>query len=225
MRALALIALLVSCLSNTCNAEDSGYWSIEIPAPELATNVVSDVDRQFLVKSVSFDWEAEDTADLREFYATYFDSIGWQDPLADYSGDSELRASGWSSYAMNFTEQNRPVAQYASMWKATSYPAIGVVTLRLDAFEDGRFKGSAVVQVAPEVDMEVMFRLSGLLGNDPRNLFKLHSAVNGNPFELHTIALPANYREESDPLLAEYYQIVDEISLEYRKWEREYILD
>ena len=102
---------------------------------------------------------------------------------------------------------------------------VGCRNASTSAFEDGKFKGSAVVQVGPEVDTAAMFRLTGLLGNDPKNLFTLHSAVNGNPFELHTIALPANYREESDPLLAEYYQIVDEIILEYRKWEREYVSD
>jgi len=219
------LALLVSCWSITGYAEDSGYWSIELPVPDSATNVVTNVDRQFLVKRVSFDWEGEDTADLRQFYATYFESIGWEDFLAGSRGFSDLRASGWSSYSMNFNGQNRPVARFGTMWKATAYPAFGSVMIQLDAFEDGKFKGSAVVQVGPEVDTAAMFRLTGLLGNDPKNLFKLHSAVNGNPFELHTIALPANYREESDPLLAEYYQIVDEIILEYRKWEREYVSD
>ncbi len=225
VRLFVPIAVFVFCLSNTGNAEDSGYWSIELPVPDYATNVVPNVDRQFLVKSVSFDWEGEDTAALREFYGTYFESIGWEDFLAGSRGFSDLRASGWSSYSMNFAEQNRPVAKFGTMWKATAYPAFGTVMIQLDAFEGGKFKGSAVVQVGPEVDTAAMFRLTGLLGNDPKNLFKLHSAVNGNPFELHTIALPANYREESDPLLAEYYQIVDEIILEYRKWEREYVSD
>jgi hypothetical protein len=224
-RLFAALAALASCWSSTVCAEDSGYWSIELPVPDSATNVVTNVDRQFLVKSVSFDWEGKDTAKLREFYGAYFESIGWEDPMADSPRFSDLRASGWSSYSMNFTEQNRPVADYGSMWKAASYPAMGAVRVRLDSFDDDNFKGSVDVQIGPEVDTAVMFRLTGLLGNDPKNLFKLHSAVNGNPFELHTIALPANYREESDPLLAEYYQIVDEIILEFRKWEREYVSD
>jgi hypothetical protein len=177
VRLFVPIVAFVFCLSNTGNAEDSGYWSIELPVPDSATNVATNVDRQFLVKSVSFDWEGEDTAALREFYGTYFESIGWEDFLAGSSGFSDLRAPGWSSYSMNFTEQNRPVVKFGTMWKATAYPAFGTVMIQLDAFE------------------------------------------------LHTIALPANYREESDPLLAEYYQIVDEIILEYRKWGREYVSD
>ena len=225
IRLFTPIAVFVLCLSNTSNAEDSGYWALELPVPEYATNVVPNVDRQFLIKSVSFDWVAEDTADLNEFYGAYFESIDWKDPMADSPRFAGMQASGWSSYSMSFTEQNRPVAKYGTMWKASSYPALGVVTLQLDAFEDGKFRGSAVVKIGPEVDTAAIFRLTGLLGNDPKNLFKLHSAVNGNPFELHTIALPANYREEADPLLAEYYQIVDEILLEYRKWEREYVSD
>ncbi len=224
-RLFATLTMLICCWSNAVYAEDPGYWSIELPVPDSATNVVTNIDRQFLAKSVSFDWEGEDTHDLREFYGEFFESIGWEDPMAGSPRFSDLSASGWASYSMNFTEQNSPVAKYGTMWKAKSYPALGVVTIQLDAFDDGKFKGSAVVQVAPEVDTAAMFRLTGLLGNDPKNLFKLHSAVHGNPFELHTIALPANYREESDPLLAEYYQIVDEIILEYRKWEREYISD
>jgi len=203
--------------------ENSGYWDIELPTPQSATNVTLNVDRLFMVKSVSFDWEGEDTAELRRFYGNFFQSIDWEDPLADSSSFSGINSSGWSSFAMNVDEQNMPFAKYGTMWKATEYPAIGVVSLHLKGFEDGTFKGSAVVQIAPEINTEASFRLLGLLGNDPKNLFKLHAAVHGNPFELHTIALPANYREESDPLLAEYYQIVDEIILEYREWEREYV--
>lgn len=223
VRATFSSLLLGICLTLTAHAEDSGYWSIELPVPESATNTVAKVDRQFLIKSVSFDWEGEDTDDLREFYGKYFDSIGWEDPMANSPSFSEFKGSGWSSYAMNFDAQNRPVAKYATMWKAKHYPALGAVNLQLNEFENGKFSGSVVVQVGPEVNTQAMFRLSGLVGNDPKNLFKLHAAVNGNPFELHTIALPANYQEESDPVLAEYYQIVDEIILEYRNWERDYV--
>ena len=59
VRSFAPIAVFVFCLSSTGNAEDSGYWSIELPVPDYATNVIPNVDRQFLVRSVSFDWEAE----------------------------------------------------------------------------------------------------------------------------------------------------------------------
>lgn len=219
------LIVLGFCWTVSSFADDLGYWSIKLPVPESATNATTDIDRLFMVKSVSFGWEGEDTSELRDFYAEYFKSIGWEDPFADRSMSSGMNNSGWSSFAMNFDEQNMPFANYGTMWKATEYPAMGAVTLHLTGFAGGKFKGSAVVQIAPEVDTEASFRLLSLLGDDPRNLFKLHAAVNGNPFELHTIALPANYREESDPLLAEYYQIVDEIILEYRKWEREYVLD
>lgn len=224
-RLILCMFVLGFCWPLPGHAEDSGYWSIELPVPKSATNAVTNVDRQFLIKRLSFDWKGEDTADLREFYGDYFESIGWEDPLANIPGLSRFGRSGWSSYAMNFDAQNRPVAKYGIVWKANQFPALGAVTLQLNEFKDGMFKGTALVQISPEVNTEAMIRLAGLLGNDPKNLFKLHAAVNGNPFELHTIALPANYREESDPLLAEYYQIVDEIILEYRDWEREYILD
>lgn len=224
-RKAVYVLVLGICWTLPGHAEDSGYWSIELPVPESATNVVTTADRQFLVKSVSFDWEGKDTADLREFYAKYFETVDWENPMANSPRFPEFGGSGWASYAMDFDAQNKPVAKYGTMWKAKQYPALGAITVQLNEFDNGKFKGSAVVKVGPEVDTQAMFRLSGLLGDDPKNLFKLHAAVNGNPFELHTIALPANYREESDPLLAEYYQIVDEIILEYRNWEREYILD
>ena len=83
--------------------------------------------------------------------------------------------------------------------------------------------GTATVQISPEVDMTVLLRLNGLLGNDPKNLFRLYEAVRGNPFELHTIALPANYEDETDPLLAEYYTIVDEVNALFREWELEHL--
>ena len=109
------------------------------------------------------------------------------------------------------------------MWKATNYPAYGAVQVMLDGLEGDELTGSVIVQITPEVDTSALFRLTGLVGDNPKNLFKLHNAVQGNPFELHTIALPANYEEETDPLLAEYYQLVDEIRAVYKKWQLEYI--
>jgi len=206
-----------------CNAEDVGYWSIELPVPESASNSVDDTNLDFLTKKVSFDWRGQDASEIRDFYARFFESIGWENPMSDSPGFSNLNLSGWSSYNMRFDDYNKPVAVYGTMWQATDYPAFGSVMVVLNGLDDGELTGSVVVQTTPEVDMSALFRLNGLIGNDPKNLFRLHNAVNGNPFELHTIALPANYAEESDPLLAEYYGIVDEVRAVYKAWGREYI--
>ena len=216
------LALLVSAQSR---AEKSAYWDIEIPAPPSASNVDRTEDRLFMTKSISFHWEGEDTMELHEFYADFFESIGWEDPFAGRPSFSELNMSGWGSFVMDFDQYDKPFAKYGAHWKASEYPAAGAIVLHLTDFEDGTLKGTAEVQVAPYIEFDAGFRLLGLLGNDPKNLFKLHNAVQGNPFEVQSIALPANYREETDLLLAEYYQIVDEIIQEFRQWERDYVLE
>lgn len=206
-----------------CNADDVGYWSLELPVPESASNSAADTNLDFLTRSVSFDWRGRDTSEIREFYDQYFESIGWENPMSGSPGFSTLNTSGWSSYSMKFDEYNKPVAAYGTMWKAKDYPAFGSVMVLLNELDSDELVGSVTVTITPEVDMSTLYRLHELIGNDPINLFKIHNAVNGNPFELHTIALPANYEEESDPLLAEYYEIVDQIRAAYRDWGRKHI--
>jgi len=221
-----LLAICLTTLAyNHCNADDVGYWSLELPVPESASNPVDDTNLDFLTKKVSFDWRGQDASEIREFYSRFFESIGWEDPMSDSAMFSDLNKSGWLSYNMRFDDYNKPIAVYGTMWKAKDYPAFGSVMVVLNGLDDGELFGSVVAQITPEVDMSALFRLNGLIGNDPKNLFKLHNAVNGNPFELHTIALPANYAEESDPLLAEYHEIVDEIRAVYKAWGREYIAE
>jgi hypothetical protein len=205
------------------HAEDTGFWSLELPVLESGSNSVGDTNLDFLTKKVSFDWRGKDATEIREFYSQFFESIGWENPMSGNTGFSDLNKSGWSSYSMRFDDYNKPKAVYGTMWKAKDYPAFGSVMVILNGMDNDELFGTVVVQVTPEVDMSALFRLNGLIGNDPKNLFKLHNAVNGNPFELHTIALPANYAEESDPLLAEYYEIVDEVRAVYKAWGRDYI--
>ncbi len=225
-RMIAQVLLTASITSLTytkCNAADVGFWSLKLPTPEYASNPTEDANLDFLTKSVSFDWRGQDTSEIRNFYAQYFDSIGWENPMSGSPRFSNLNTSGWSSYSMQFDDYNKPVAIYGTMWKAKDYPAFGSVMVVLNELDNDELVGSVTVQIAPEVDMSALFQLSELIGNDPVNVFKIHNAVNGNPLELHTIALPANYEEESDPLLAKYYEIVDEIRLAYKEWAREYI--
>lgn len=220
-----LFVVLGILATASVRAENSGYWDIELPIPESATNIERTEDRLFMTKSVSFDWEGEDTSVLRAFYADFFESIGWEDPFSERSSKSMLNQSGWSSFAMDFDQFGKPFAKYGTHWKATEIPAAGVIVLHLTAFEDGKLRGTSEVQITPHVEAKASFRLLDLLGNDPKNLFRLYDAVRGNPFDVHSIALPANYQEETDPLLSEYYQIIDEIIQEFRQWERDYALD
>ena len=221
-RALFTVCLTTSVFSE-CIADDAGYWSLKLPVPESATHVTEETNLDFLTRSVSFDWRGDDTSVIRNFYSQYFESIGWQDPLAGSAGFPNFRAGGWSSYGMRFDENSRPLAAYSTVWKAKDYPAYGAVQVTLDGLEGDELIGSVIVQVTPEVDTSVLLKLNGLVGDDPKNLFKLHNAVHGNPFELHTIALPANYEDETDPLLAEYYRIVDQIRQVYENWRLEYV--
>ncbi|MDJ0812466.1 MAG: hypothetical protein QNJ23_01965 [Woeseiaceae bacterium] len=218
-----ICATLAFVLASVSYAEETDYWSIELPVPESASNVVRDVDRQYLIKSVTFDWAGEDAASLREFYEQFFESVGWESPFKGGSQLSTLSRTGWAGYAMNFDEFNKPFAAYGTSWKASGYPANAGLTLQLTSLDGDVLQGTATLQISPEVDMAVLFRLNDLLGNDPKNLFRLYEAVQGNPFELHTIALPANYEDETDPLLAEYYNIVDEVNAMFREWEREHM--
>ena len=221
LRTICVTLALV--LATASHAGQTDYWSIELPVPESVSNVVQDIDRQYLVKTVTFDWAGEDPADLREFYEQFFESIGWESLFKGAPQFSTFNNSGWAGYAMNFDEFNRPFATYSTSWKASDYPALGGLNLHLTSLDGDLLRGTVTVKISPDVDMTVLFRLNGLLGDDPKNLFRLYEAVQGNPFELHTIALPANYEDETDPLLAEYYTIVDEVDALFREWEREYL--
>ena len=220
--ALVLWVLFSACLAR---AENIGYWDIEIPVPESATDIDAAEDRRVMMKTVSFDWKGENVSELRQYYSEFFDSIGWENPLAGSSFSSVKDKSGFSSFVMDFDEYNQPFAKYGSHWKAKDYPAAATLTLHLTEYEAGLLSGKAEVSIIPDLELEASFRLLDLVANDPKNLFRLHNAVQGDPFDIYNVALPANFREESDPLLSEYYQIVDEIFQEFRQWEADYVLD
>ncbi len=141
--------LLAVCLTTLvfvqCDADDVGYWSLEPPVPESASNVVKETNLDFLTKSVSFDWRGKDASEIRDFYSQYFESIGWEDPMADSPGFSDLRADGWSSYNMRFDHNNQPLAAYGTMWKAKDYPAFGSVMVMLNGLEDDELFGSVTI--------------------------------------------------------------------------------
>lgn len=198
------------------------HWPIEIPTPDTAGNPESTFDDRFQTIAVTFDWVGNDARELYEFYNTYFSSLGWEDPTAQFSNFPKSK-TGWSSYGMTFDENNRPSARYASMWKSTSIPAISNVSLQLNSYESDTFRGQVIVHVTPEIDMTPLFRLNSLLGEDPKNWFLLHNAVQGNPLDLTTISLPPSYRDETKPLFAEYYSIVDEITEAFSDWKEKYV--
>lgn len=194
-------------------------WPIEIAVPESARNVARDFDDTFLTNSVSFDWSGADTKELHSFYDKFFTSLGWENP---FSGSANADKN-WSSYGMTFGEENNPIAKYASQWKAQSVPTVGNVVLQLNAYENGSYQGTVTIQLAPDIDFSPLFRLNNLLGQDPKNWFLLHRAINGNPLDLSTISLPANYRDETNPLVSEYYSIVDELIAASSEWKKQYI--
>ncbi|RMA80944.1 hypothetical protein [Umboniibacter marinipuniceus] len=223
MNQIRSIFLLLT-LAPLASVADSGtvYWSIEIPTPEIAENILSDTNEKFYSKNVTFDVSDIEPDSIGSFYNSFFTEMGWADPSAALPSQFQ-RPGGWSGYSMRINESGQPEAAYGRMWKSVNPPAIGSLQLVLSNYTEAGFSGVVTVSITPEIDTNSLMQLNQLLGNDPKNLFNLFNAVGTNPFEIQNIVVPANFTNEEDPLLVEYFGIVNEVIEQYYEFGQKYV--
>ena len=222
MRYILFVCLLASVLS--VSAQDTPYWSIEIDTPDYAKNIERETFDRYFTKTVVFEVQDLQPDVLAEFYSSFFAKLGWSDPTADFPNRSGLPGE-WAAYSMRFNTNDEPEATYAKSWQSADIPAIGTLNLVLTDYSSTGFSGKATVAISPNVDMSPMMQLNDLLGNDPMNLFVLYQALGSNPFDVQETSIPPNYLKETDPLLRNYYQIVNEVEENFREFGKTYVTE
>jgi len=212
---------LMSVLPVIANGND--YWAIDIPTVEEAVNVSRERNEIFFTVSTSYEIEINDTEEIYGFYEDFFEKIGWENPMKNFSRSRNEHQGKWNSYRSAFNQDNLPESSYASVWKAKKIPAIGTVNLTLTGFKDGKYNAKVSVSLAPEVDTSPLFKLQKLMAGNPRNIFILYEATGGNPFEIDKVnSLPAKGYENNE-MVKEYYKVVETIIKQYRDFGMKYI--
>ena len=217
------VILLLILTTSIALADTGEYWSIKIPTMNGATDVSTKREKRFYTMSLSYDLALRDTDGVYAFYDKFFGSLGWEDETKTYSKNSNEFQGKWSSYRSSFNNEGNPESVYASMWKSKAMPAAGTVRLTLTGYNDGVFTGNVVVTIAPQVDTSPLFNLNKLMMGDPKNVFILHKAIGGNPFEIDKVNSRPTGKYKNNAVVKEYYKIVGEIINQYRAFGSTYI--
>ena len=204
-------------------ADDNSYWAIDIPTVNGAANVSRERNERFYTISTSYEVEINDTEAIYVFYKEFFEKIGWENPMKGFPHSMNEYQGKWSSYRSAFNQEDLPESSYASMWKAKNIPAMGTVNLTLTGFNGGKFNAKVIVSLSPEVDTSPLFQLQTLMMGDPRNIFILHEATGGNPFEIDKVNPRPTKEHENNKMVKEYYKLIETIIRQYRDFGEKYV--
>ena len=186
-------------------------------------NIIVEKYDEFLSKVKSFDIEIDSPVKIRDFYNSYFESIGWENPLKRFKHDKSGIPLGWSAHGMSFNQEGRPEAFYAISWKRKDKPFNRHLQVKLNNYENDRFLAHVEINTGPEYDTSPLFELNKILGNDPKNFFVLYKATKGNPFEIDSIALSCDGDlSQHEPLIKDYCHIVNQVMENIEKFKKEH---
>lgn len=218
-----MLFLLVIGWSSIALCGNNPYWDIDIPDYPGSKNIIVEKYDEFLSKVKSFDVEIDSPAKIRDFYNTYFVSIGWENPLKNFKHDKFDINTGWSAHRMSFNQEGKPEAFYAVSWKRKDKPFNGHLQVKLNNYENNKFSAHIEVRTGPEYDTSPLFELHKILGNDPKNFFKLYKATKGNPFEIDSIGLTCDGDlSRYEPLIKDYCNIVNKVMENIAKFSKEH---
>lgn len=216
-------AIVFMLFTSSAFAGGNNYWTIEIPVVTGASNVLRERDDRFYIISSSYEVVIEDTEKLYDFYNDFFEKLGWDNPMKDFPRTKNEYKEKWNSYRSAFNHEGLPESSYASIWKSKAIPASGTVNLTLTSFIDGKFSAKVKVIITPEVDTSPLFQLQKLMIGDPKNIFILHSATGGNPFEIDKINPKPSGMYKNNEMVKEYYGLVESIFKQYREFGDKYV--
>lgn len=203
-------------------ADNNNYWATEIPTVDGATNVSRERDDRFYIISSSYEVVVKDTQKIYDFYNEFFEKIGWENPMKKHSKSMNEYQGKWNSYRSAFNHEGLPESSYASMWKAKNIPVMGVVNLTLTGFKNGQFSAKVSVSLSPQVDTSPLFQLQKLMMGDPKNIFILHKATGGNPFEIDKVNQQPLKEYKDNAMVKEYYELIETILNRYREFGAKY---
>lgn len=208
---------------STAIADDNNYWAIEIPAVEGATNISNERNKRFYIISTTYEVVVSDVATIYDFYNDFFEKMDWENPMKKFSHSKSEFQGKWNSYRSAFNQDGLPESSYASMWKAKNIPAMGTVNLTLTSFKDGKFNAKIKASLSPEVDTSPLFQLQKLMVEDPRNIFILHEATGGNPFEFDKVSPQPSKEYKNNEMVKDYYKLMEEIFKKFQDFGEKYV--
>lgn len=220
MKYVIFFVLLVSTLNVW--ASDANFWSIEIGVPKYAVGIERTENERFFTKIVRFEVRDIQPKELEEYYARFFGDLGWKDPMAEFADRSGMMGE-WAGYNIRFNSDGKPEAAYGKSWQATTLPATGNLSILLTSYSTSGFSGKVTVAISPSIDMSSLMQVHELLGNDPRNIFVLYDAIGSNPLEIHTVSLTEGNPKAKNPLVQEYYRILESVEAEYSAFGIRYV--
>jgi len=216
-----LIIILLTASSALANNET--YWAVDIPVMQGATNVSVERNEKFYTVSTSYELMISDPEKIYDFYNEFFKKIGWENPMKKFPRQKNEIQSKWSSFQSKFNQNGLPESYYGSMWEAQTIPAIGAVNLTLTSYDGEKFKTKVKVSLSPDIDTSSLFQLQSLMTGDPRNIFILHEATGGNPFEIDKINPTPSSEHKNNKMVMEYYSLVEQIFMQYQDFGTKYI--
>lgn len=204
-------------------ADDTNYLQREIPVFTGGFNVSVETNDKFFTKELSYELLISNTDEIYEFYNKYFESLGWENPMKEFGSTGSVFQGKWNSYRSAFTQEGFPEVAYAGAWKAPDIPAMATASMKLIKFENGFFHASIIIGIFPEIDRSPLFKLQELLVSDPKNIFILHEATGGNPFEIDKVNLSPKEKLKTNKVVSDYYDLVNEILKQYEKYGIEHL--
>lgn len=222
MRFFYVLLLILLSASSVFGGTD--YWAIDIPVLQSGSNVrIEKLDR-FSTIIKSYDICVESIETVAKFYDEFFKSLDWENSFrAASTAHDKQTESLWSARRLTFNDEGKPEAIYASSWKAKELPAKGSLQLTLTNYSEKGFEGHIKVVISPDIDMSPLIKINRLIGNNPKNLFRLYKSVKGNPFKIETITIPSSPKSEKDGLVKEYYKLVNQIMNSYSDFHNKYV--
>jgi len=218
---LKILFLLIFAFS-TVHATEIHYWNIEIPIFPDSKNVSSEKDPRSYTILTSYDLEIDNTQDIYHFYDKFFESIGWENPFKNHTRPENNFSGKWSASRTWFNLKDQPEAIFSSSWKSKSMPTLGQVKLTLTDLNDNKFTAHIEVVLSPEIDTSAFSEVFSWT-NNPANLFLLHDATGGNPFDFDSIRKTPSEKYKDIDVVKKYYQLVGEIYKQYQTFGEEYV--
>ncbi len=207
----------------TVCADSEIYWDYDIPIYNGGRDVSIKKDEKFCTYSVSYDLKINNTIELLIFYKNFFEKKGWSNPWEDLSSNGKMPLK-WNGNIFNWNLEGMPEFIYSSYWKAQDIPVNGLVRVLLTGVSDGKFDAVVSIHMSPDIDLSPIFEFQERIVEDPRNIFLLHEAVQGNPFIMENFSAERNPKQSTNTIVQEYYMAVDNVLSQYREFYQKHIV-
>lgn len=203
--------------------EGRSYWEMDVPVMDRAQDVLRERNVDFFSSKTVYAVEIDSVNELFDFYRHFFVKLGWKESFETGGGSSIQNQRGWASCTLRHNKQGLPELEYSNMWEAKTMPATAVVRLTVCDVNIERLVSKVVVGISPDVDTSAFGELNDLVFNDPRKLFILNKASEGNPWEIETVRRHPKKGYEHYEIVKQYYAIYGDILVKCRQFGKKYL--